>query len=263
MRDIQSEKPEIPKGVDKVGIRELYLPYKVWMKGGGTHNTVANISAYVTLTSHFKGINMSRIPEILHKRIDQAISSDYIDLVLRDLCKTLEAPSSYLKVRFSYFMKKKSPVKGVEGYVYYPCIFEGKLEKGEFKHFLTVEVFYTSLCECSKEISDYGAHNQRSLAKITVMYNKDKQVWIEDLIDLVEKHASCSIYPILKREDEKWVTERAYERPRFVETMARRVAQDLEKDERVLGFVAVFNHFESIHQYNAVSVIHGGEVYLP
>jgi len=137
------------------------------------------------------------------------------------------------------------------------------LKRGYIRHFLSVEVPYTSLCECSREISDNGAHNQRSSALITVVYRKESQVWIEELIEVVERHASAPIFPVLKRPDEKYVTERSYNNPRFVETMARRIAFDLEKDKRILGFVIVINHYESIHQHNATAVVHGGRIYIP
>ena len=263
MKDVQSRQPDISKNVDKVGIRELLLPYTVSMKGGGIQHTIANVSAYVTLTSSFRGTHMSRIVQILHSYIDKSISSDFIDRVLQDLCNRLSAPSSYVKMRFPYLLKKKAPVSNTEGYMTYTCCFEGERVDGAVKHLLTVEVPYMSLCECSKEISDYNAHNQRSTAKITVMYRKENTVWIEDLIELVEKHASSPVYSILKREDEKYVTEHSYKHPTFVETMARRLYKDLQNDSRVLGFVVVVNHCESIHQHDAVAVIHGGYVYIP
>jgi len=207
---------------------------------------------------------MSRILRVLNKYIDVAISSDYIDLVLKKLCESLQSPSSYLRIKFKYFLKRKAPISNSIGYMYYPAIFEGELlEDGTIKHYLTVSVDYTSLCECSKEISEVGAHNQRSNAEIKILYQKENPIWIEDIIDIVDKHASCSIYPVLRRVDEKYVTEYAYKRPRFVETMARKVALDLENENRIQGFVVVINHYESIHQHNAVAIVHGGKVFIP
>lgn len=262
--DIQNSKPDIDSKVDKVGVREVLLPFKVKMKDGGIQHTVADISAYVTLLSKYRGINMSRILRVLNKYIDIAISSDYIDLVLKKLRELLQSPSSYLKVKFKYFLKRKAPISGSIGYVYYPVIFEGELlEDGTINHYLTVSVDYTSLCECSKEISEVGAHNQRSNAEVKILYQKENPIWIEDIVDIVDKNTSCPIYPVLKRIDEKYVTEYAYKHPRFVETMARKVAFDLEKESRVQGFVIVINHYESIHQHNAVAIVHGGKVFIP
>jgi len=221
-------------------------------------NTTANFSIYCSLNEKVRGANMSRFAEMIHAIIEKHISLDIIQGILESLQEKLESEDGYVKMRFKYFIKKASPMSGLLGYMDYDCILEGRLLKDDFKLFLTVQVPYTSLCPCSKELSLTGAHNQRSTADVTIELLHF--MYIEEVVYLIESLVSSPLYSVLKRIDEKHVTEQAYENPRFVEDMARDIALALDDwlDVQINDYVVVINHFESIHKHNAVAVINAG-----
>jgi GTP cyclohydrolase I len=210
---------------------------------------------------------MSRFGQSIMKAIDKDISVEFINEVLHVLKERLQCEDSYVKIKFPYFLKRLSPVTKNESYSVYECELEGE-KKGDNEPdiYLTVTVEYTSCCPCSRNMSmvdaesGKGAHNQRSFCKVKV-HLKDF-LWIEDLAEIVESKASCEIYNILKRPDEQYVTEKAYAYPKFVEDMSRDISLELDKCTNIDGYVVVTEHFESIHQYNAVAVTRGGSFHI-
>ncbi|HEY0722179.1 MAG TPA: GTP cyclohydrolase FolE2, partial [Gammaproteobacteria bacterium] len=204
------------------------------------------------LPHNFKGTHMSRFVEILNRHEREISVKSFRDM-LKEMTELLEAEAGHIEMAFPYFVNKKAPVSGVESLMDYDVTFIGELRDGKPRVKVKVVVPVTSLCPCSKKISDYGAHNQRSHVTVTV-YSKEF-IWIEDIIDLVEKQASCELWGLLKRPDEKYVTERAYDNPKFVEDMVRDVAVQLNKDNRVLAYVVESENFESIHNHSAYALI--------
>jgi len=216
-------------------------------------HTVATFSMYVGLPHNFKGTHMSRFVEILNHR-DRDISVESFEPMLREMVKRLEAETGHIEMSFPYFIRKTAPVSGVESLMDYEVTFIGEvLPNGKSEFTMKVVVPVTSLCPCSKKISDYGAHNQRS--HVTVTAKTKGLVWIEELVELVEKQASCELFALLKRPDEKWVTERAYDNPKFVEDMVRDVAGSLNAEPRIVAYTAESENFESIHNHSAYAVI--------
>jgi GTP cyclohydrolase I len=218
---------------------------------------------YTDLTSESKGTNMSRYRILIEEALERG--NGYIHEVVPELLKTckerLKSDNAYTKIKFDYFLKRQAPVSGITSHMDYRGEFEGRLVDGVQRLFLTVHVLYASLCPCSKEISDYGAHNQRSVADVTVELNEDNGIyWIEEIIDVVEKCSSAPIINALKRVDEAYQTELMYENPVFVEDMVRKVAVELDKelDNRIKDYSVVVNHFESIHSSTAVAFISAG-----
>jgi len=238
--------------IDKVGIKDIRHPIKVRDRTGGEQHTVAYFNMYVNLPHGFKGTHMSRFVEILNNH-EYEISVESFRQMLREMTERLEAEAGHIEMAFPYFVNKSAPVSGVKSLIDYGVTFVGEIRNGKPCMLIKVLVPVTSLCPCSKEISDYGAHNQRSHVTITVRTRGF--VWIEDLIDLVEEQASCELYGLLKRPDEKYVTERAYDHPKFVEDMVRDVAAQLNKDERIAAYVVESENFESIHNHSAYALI--------
>jgi len=257
--DVQEQKDARHKKINKVGIRDLIVPIKILDHNKKIRSTVGDVSIYVSLSEEEKGISMSRLPILIHDVLEEDyVSTDIIRQLLIDLKEKLNSNDSYIKVHFNYFLKKEAPVSKIKGYVHYLCTIEGKSINGEDKIYLTVNVPYTSLCPCSKEISEYSAHNQLSNASVTVELKED--VLIEEIINIVENCASCPIWSVLKRPDEKYVTETAYNNPKFVEDMSRDISIELDKilDDVINDYVIVINHNESIHQHKAVAVLNCG-----
>lgn len=195
---------------------------------------------------------MSRFVEILNMN-EHAISIDSFETILRQMIERLEAESGYVQMRFPYFINKAAPVSGVKSLLDYEVTFIGEIKNGKFDITVQVMVPVTSLCPCSKKISDYGAHNQRSHVTVTALLNEF--MWLEDLITLIEDQASCQLYGLLKRPDEKFVTERAYDNPKFVEDMVRDVAAQLNAEKRIVKYVVESENFESIHNHSAYALI--------
>jgi GTP cyclohydrolase I len=195
---------------------------------------------------------MSRFIKILNDH-EKEISVESFEDMLKEMSELLEVDSGYIEMSFPYFVKKKAPISGVKSLLDYDVSLIGEIKSGRTQTRIKVQVPVTSLCPCSKSISDYGAHNQRS--HVTVDVKTRGFVWIEEIIELVEKQASCELYGLLKRPDEKYVTERAYDNPKFVEDMVRDVAGKLNEDDRVRSYTLESENFESIHNHSAYALI--------
>jgi GTP cyclohydrolase I len=256
MIDIQNQ-PDFRKiPIDKVGIKGLKYPVKVLDKTTGLQSTVAQISMYVDLPHHCKGTHMSRFVEILHL-FRTKVSLESITNILEDMKEILGAQSSHIEIIFPYFIEKQAPQTGSKGLMDYTCTIMGSSNgRKQTDIVLTIAVPITSVCPCSKEISEYGAHNQRGEVKVSTRFNKF--IWIEDIVEIVETSASCDIFSVLKREDEKFVTEKAYNNPKFVEDIARDVSKILMEDENITWFSVGAENFESIHNHSAYAYIEGG-----
>lgn len=250
--DVQNYPDSRKIAIDKVGIKAIRHPVKVLDKTGGAQHTIATFGMYVYLPHHFKGTHMSRFIEILNGN-EREFSVESFEQVLRQMVVKLEAESGHIEMNFPYFVNKKAPVSGVESLMDYDVTFIGEVRNGTYLQTMKVLVPCTSLCPCSKKISAYGAHNQRSHVTITVRTNRF--VWIEDIIQIAEENASSQLYGLLKRPDEKFVTERAYENPKFVEDLVRDVAAALNHDERIDAYVVEAENFESIHNHSAYALI--------
>ncbi len=250
--DVQNSADIRRLAINKVGIKEIRHPVKVRDRSGGEQHTIAMFNMYVNLPHNFKGTHMSRFVEILNVP-GREISVDSFKDILAEMTDRLEAEAGHIEMTFTYFVTKAAPVSGVESLMDYEVTFVGEIRNGRSAMNLKVVVPVTSLCPCSKKISRYGAHNQRS--HVTVNIRTRGFIWIEDLIDLVEKEASCELYGLLKRPDEKYVTERAYENPKFVEDMVRDIAAKLNRDERVAAYAVESENFESIHNHSAYAMI--------
>jgi GTP cyclohydrolase I len=252
MPDVQSTADDRRLAIDRVGIKGIRHPVRVADKSGGVQHTVALFNMYVHLPHNFKGTHMSRFVEILNER-EREISVESFENILRQMVERLEAESGRIEMSFPYFVNKSAPVSGVQSLLDYDVTFVGEIRDGRYAFTMKVVVPVTSLCPCSKKISEYGAHNQRS--HVTVTARTRGFVWIEDVVRVCEEQASCELYGLLKRPDEKYVTERAYDNPKFVEDMVRDVAQVLDRDERILAYVVESENFESIHNHSAYALI--------
>ncbi len=255
LHDKQSEPDHRKLRIDKVGVRGLRFPIQVRDKAHAVQNTVATIGMYVDLPHEFKGTHMSRFVEVLNAH-GGIVHVENIEEILFAMQAKLNAATAHLEMEFPYFMTKKAPVTGREGLMDYTARFDATASGKEIDFVLTVVVGVTTLCPCSKAISQYGAHNQRG--HVTVQIRSKKAIWIEDLIELIESSASAELYSLLKREDEKFVTERAYENPVFVEDLVRNVAQQLNAHRDVTWYKVEAENFESIHNHNAYASIEKG-----
>ncbi len=238
--------------INKVGIKDIYHPVRVRDRSGGEQSTIASFDMYVNLPHDFKGTHMSRFVEILNTH-EREITVESFREMLKEMTERLEADSGHIEMNFHYFVNKAAPVSGVESLLDYDVTLIGEIIDGRPRMNIKVVVPVTSLCPCSKKISEYGAHNQRS--HVTVNAQTNGFVWIEDLIDIIENEASCELYGLLKRPDEKYVTEHAYDNPKFVEDMVRDVATRLNEDERISAYTVESENFESIHNHSAYALI--------
>ena len=250
--DVQNTPDVRHIAIDRVGIKSIRHPVQVKDKASGVQHTIANFNMYVYLPHHFKGTHMSRFVEILNGH-EREISVESFGSMLTEMVKRLEAEAGHIEMSFPYFISKAAPVSGVKSLLDYEVTFAGEIRNGMIEHSTKVVVPVTSLCPCSKKISDYGAHNQRSHVTITVKTNDF--VWIEELVAIAEKEASCELFGLLKRPDEKYVTERAYDNPKFVEDMVRDVAAALNADPRIDSYIVESENFESIHNHSAYALI--------
>jgi GTP cyclohydrolase I len=251
--DVQGSADTRQLAINKVGIKSIRHPVKVMDKSGGVQHTIAVFNMYVGLPHNFKGTHMSRFVEILNSH-EREISVENFEPTLRQMVKRLEAETGHIEMTFPYFIAKKAPVSGVQSLIDYEVTFVGEIyEGGKYRFNMKVVVPVTSLCPCSKKISERGAHNQRS--HVTVTAETNDFVWIEELVQLVEGQASCELYGLLKRPDEKYVTERAYDNPKFVEDMVRDVAALLNREQRIDAYVVESENFESIHNHSAYALI--------
>jgi GTP cyclohydrolase I len=251
--DVQNQADTRHLAINKVGIKSIRHPVIVKDKSqGGVQHTIATFNMYVHLPHDFKGTHMSRFVEILNQH-GREISVESFESILREMVEKLEAKSGYIEMSFPYFVNKTAPVSGVQSLLDYDVTFIGEIKDGQYSFTMKVLVPVTSLCPCSKKISERGAHNQRSHVTITVRTNRS--VWIEEVVRYAEDQASCELYGLLKRPDEKFVTERAYDNPKFVEDMVRDVAAALNRDERIEAYVVESENFESIHNHSAYALI--------
>ncbi|MCL2525380.1 MAG: GTP cyclohydrolase FolE2, partial [Betaproteobacteria bacterium] len=242
--DVQSAVDTRQIAINKVGIKSIRHPIRVRDKSAGIQHTIAVFNMYVGLPHNFKGTHMSRFVEILNSH-EREISVENFPVMLRDMAHKLEAETGHIEMNFPYFIDKTAPVSGVKSLMDYDVTFIGDIVQNRISTSVRVVVPVTSLCPCSKKIAERGAHNQRSHVTITARINDF--VWIEELVQLVEQEASCELFGLLKRPDEKYVTERAYDNPKFVEDMVRDVAARLNAEPRIDAYVVESENFESIH----------------
>jgi TIGR00294 family protein len=255
MHDKQNERDTRELRIDKVGVRGLRFPIQVRDKAHSTQNTIATIGMFVDLPKEFKGTHMSRFIEVLNAH-GNMIHVENITDILKAMQDKLNAATSHLEIEFPYFMAKKSPVTRKESLMDYVARFDAAACGKDIDFVLTVKANVTTLCPCSKAIARYGAHNQRGLVTVALKFNQI--VWIEEVIAMIEQSASSELYALLKRQDEKAVTERAYENPVFVEDLVRNVALRLNAHPLVTWYKVEAENFESIHNHNAYACIEKG-----
>ena len=249
--DIQSQPDTRKITIDKVGVKGIRYPIVVQDRENGIQHSVADLNIYVELSHQRRGTHMSRFLEVLN-RYHTEVFIDKLDSFLSELKSTLKADTAYVDISFPFFIQKQAPVSKVVSLLGYDCFFNASFNN-DFELWIGVKVPVTTLCPCSKAISVSGAHNQRSEIFIKVRYREF--VWLEELIQLAEKHSSCEIFPLLKRSDEKFVTDKAYSNPKFVEDIVREITMELNKDKRITGFYVEAENFESIHAHNAYALI--------
>ena len=252
--DVQSRRDERQVAIDKAGIRDLAHPVRVSDRSRREQHTVARVSMSVELPKHFNGTHMSRFIEILHREREVSVAD--LSALLQETAARLEADAAHIEIEFPFFVMKRAPVSGVESLMDYRVTLSGTRRDGVDRRSIRVVVPVTSLCPCSKKISERGAHNQRSHVTITAQLRGS--MWIEDLIDIAESEASSELYAILKRPDEKFVTERAYDNPKFVEDLVRDVALRLDREPQIAAYRVEVENFESIHNHSAYALIERG-----
>ena len=252
IEDVQGSADTRQIAINKVGIKDIRHPVRVRDRSDGEQHTVATFNMYVYLPHNFKGTHMSRFVAILNNHEREITVSSFKDM-LAEMAGLLESEVGHIEMSFPFFVNKRAPVTGVESLMDYEVTLIGEIRDGKPEMSSRVVVPVTSLCPCSRKISDYGAHNQRS--HVTVTVRAEDFVWIEDIIDLVEQEASSELYGLLKRPDEKFVTERAYNNPKFVEDMVRDVARRLNDDDRIKAYTVEAENFESIHNHSAYALI--------
>ncbi|MCE5336397.1 MAG: GTP cyclohydrolase FolE2 [Desulfobacteraceae bacterium] len=252
MIDVQSLSDHRNINIDKVGVKDIRYPITVMDRNNGVQHTVASVNMYVNVPREFKGTHMSRFIEILNEFHGNLDIREF-STMLKALQEHLQAESAHMEMYFPYFIQKHSPVTSSPGLMEYRCRITASLDSKGYDLIVQVDVPITTVCPCSKEISDYGAHNQRGIVRLAVRFKRF--VWIEDLVQLVESAASCDVYSVLKRPDEKYVTESAYENPKFVEDVVRDIAYELKNDPNVKWFLVDVENFESIHNHSAYACI--------
>jgi GTP cyclohydrolase I len=255
LHDKQSERDDRELRIDKVGVRGLRFPIQIRDKAHSLQNTIATIGMYVDLPKEFKGTHMSRFIEVLHSH-GSVVHVENITDILYAMQARLRAATAHLEMEFPFFLVKRAPVSAQESVMDYTARFDAAATGKEIDFVLTVKAPVTTLCPCSKAIAKYGAHNQRGI--VTVQIRSRQAIWIEDLIAMVEGSASSELYSLLKRQDEKAVTERAYENPVFVEDLVRNVALKLNGHPDVTWYKVEAENFESIHNHNAYASIEKG-----
>jgi GTP cyclohydrolase I len=251
VEDVQARADTRRLPINRVGIKDIRHPVRVKDRSSGEQHTIATFNMYVNLPHNFKGTHMSRFVEVLH--CEREISVDSFQQMLAEMTERLDAEAGHIEMSFPFFVMKRAPVTGVESFMDYQASLIGEIKKEKVNLWIKVVVPVTTLCPCSKNISEYGAHNQRS--HITIRTRLREHLWLEDLIRIAEREASCELWGILKRPDEKYVTERAYDNPKFVEDVVRDIALQLNEEPRVAAYVIESENFESIHNHNAYALI--------
>lgn len=252
LKDTQNEPDHRQIPIDRVGVKNLRFPMRILDKANEEQHTIASVALTVDLPEHFKGTHMSRFVEALNE-CGTELHIDRVHQLLEMLCNRLQAECAHVDFEFPFFIEKAAPVTGKKGLIDYNIRFNATLKKGVFDFIATVIVPVATLCPCSKSISERGAHNQRG--EVTFAVRSSIPIWIEDLIQLVEQSASCELYSVLKRPDEKAVTERAYDNPVFVEDLVRNIAQRANREETILWYKVEAENFESIHNHNAYALV--------
>lgn len=255
MIDIQNQRDTRNIDIQKVGVKGIKYPIVVLDRDNGTQHVNGTFNIYVNLPHHFKGTHMSRFVEILNEFRGQ-INIKTFHKILQKIKSKLHAESAHMEIEFSYFIEKTAPVSGAKSLMEYTCSFSGQLNGNNTDFLVGVVVPVTTVCPCSKEISRIGAHNQRSMVTVKVRFRKF--FWIEDLIRLVEDSSSGEVYSLLKRVDEKFVTEKAHENPMFVEDVVRNVAQQLNRDDNFSWYSVEAENYESIHNHSAYAYVEKG-----
>jgi GTP cyclohydrolase I len=250
-KDIQSENDQRNISIDKVGVKNIRFPIIVADRTDKIQNTVADIDIFVDLPHNHRGTHMSRFLEVLNSYRKETII-DNLEELLKKIKNKLHSEKAYIMLKFPYFIEKIAPVSKKSSLLDYECVFEATLSD-KFEFYISVKVPITTLCPCSKEISEHGAHNQRAFVKLTI--SSINFIWLEELIDIAEKSASCEIYPLLKRPDEKFVTEKAFNNPAFVEDIVRSITEKLRSDKRITFFSVEAESLESIHNHSAFAQV--------
>jgi len=249
--DMQNSRDERNIAIDKVGVRNVMYPIVVLDRAKDKQHSSGNFQLTVDLPKEFKGTHMSRFLEVLNE-YSHEISVQSLPAMLKALKERLNAEHAHLEVKFPFFIEKKAPVTGMGGMMMYNCGFKAT-QNAKTDFIMEVEIPVTTLCPCSKEISARGAHNQRGYVRVQI--RTTDHVWIEEVIEMVEACGSAALYPVLKRPDEKFVTEQAYDNPRFVEDMVREVALAFNQDDRISSYEIEVENHESIHAHNAYAYI--------
>lgn len=252
LKDIQNQADNRGVDIQKVGVKNVEVPLIIQRKNDSEQVVSAKARISVALPRDYKGTHMSRFIEVLTEWGQKNLLGVDIKGCLLEVLEKLDAKSAELKFDFKYFIEKKAPVSKLSSPMGYDCFFEGIYNSdGFYKFILGVKVPVTTLCPCSKEISEYGAHNQRAIVKTKISYDESSIIWLEDLIELIEGCASSPVYPLLKRDDEKFVTEQAYNNPKFVEDVLRDVVLKLRDVSDINWFEVECEAFESIHNHSA------------
>lgn len=252
MKDVQNLADERGIAIQKVGVSEVHLPFLIKTKAGSFQSVLANIKLTVDLPKEYKGTHMSRFIEVLTEWSQKPVSGKEMGHILKDIIDKLDAKRAGIEIGFKYFIEKTAPASGMKSLLDYDCVFAGNLVRGEHLDFtMGLSVPFTSLCPCSKEISRYGAHNQRGLMRVKVQHKPGNFILIEDLAALMEGQGSAPVYSLLKREDEKFLTEKAYENPKFVEDILRDLVLAIRAMEGVVWFEVECENYESIHNHSA------------
>jgi len=260
MKDIASETDSRGITIDRVGIRDLHLPVQIKEKDGGYARVVGQVEASVTLPDIQRGTHMSRFVDILSSWSKQAVSMVEMEATLRRILDEFAAPAARVLLEFKYFLRKTAPASGHISQLDYDCSFRGTIQNGAFRFLLGATVPIVTLCPCSKEISDRGAHSQRAMLSARVNCASGTVLWLEDLIPLLEAQGSCEMFSLLKRADEKMVTEAAYDNPKFVEDVVRDTIIALKERPEVIGCSVECESFESIHNHSACAYAKCGDI---
>ena len=255
MKDIQNTPDTRNLALNKVGVRNIRYPIKILDKAEQFQQSSAEVDLYVNLPHYFKGTHMSRFIEVFHEHSHNIRMNNFLQM-LEKIRSVLQAEQAHGEIRFPFFMEKTAPVSGQASIMEYNCKFVGEVNSSYREFYVGIEVPVLTLCPCSREISDYGAHNQRS--HVRVLLELGKFFWIEDMIALVESCASAPLYTLLKREDEKYITEHSYDNPVFVEDLVREVTVRIEKHGGFPWFSVEAENMESIHNHEAYACIERG-----
>jgi GTP cyclohydrolase I len=252
MVDVQNQRDDRNIDIQKVGVKGIKYPVIVLDKTKGTQHVNATVNMYVNLPHRFKGTHMSRFIEILNEYRGE-INIRTFRNILEKMKEKLRAESAHIEIAFPYFIEKSAPISGAKSLMEYQCCFCGEINGVKSDYLVGITVPVTTVCPCSKEISSVGAHNQRSIVRLKVRFRKF--FWIEDIIELVEESASSEVFSLLKRVDEKYVTEKAFEHPMFVEDVVRNIAEKLNHNENFIWYSVEAENLESIHNHSAYAYL--------